>query len=119
MRWWRSSWRSHKQLWKRNEGVVQHFSSSEPPVEPEVEPGLQQGPSKGWDAHPGTPGDFLIPTGLKRSSGCESSEGVSLWEVISLMWSPPAISRERELNVGTVLREAGDGHLELSQERQE
>lgn len=55
-------------------------------------------------------------------SGCESPEGVSLWGAISLMWSTlviPAISRERELNLGIVLREAGDGHLELSQEKQE
>lgn len=62
------------------------------------------------------PGDFLIPTGPEHGSGCESSEGVPPREGIPLMWSALAIGRERELiKLRIVLREAGDGHLELSQ----
>lgn len=80
-------------------GLSNPYSSSDALVEPAAGTGLQKTPSKGWDAKSGATRDHLIPTGIKYSSRYESSEGVSLQEVISLMWYILAISREWKINL--------------------
>lgn len=78
---------------RERRGLSNSSSSSDPPVQPAAGAGLQAAPPRAEFVEPGASRELLIHAGVKHCSRYESSVGVSLGEVLSLMWYILAISR--------------------------